>query len=59
MIKRIEEMIHRVDDKNFGYCKTCGFEIGFSRLKVRPIAEECVDCKQFAEIKERHQRKSQ
>jgi DnaK suppressor protein len=56
LIKRIEETINKLRNHDFGYCKACGVEIGFDRLKVRPVADRCRDCKEFAEIKEKQQR---
>ena len=38
---------------DYGYCDTCGIEIGLRRLEARPTATQCVDCKALDEIKER------
>ncbi|MDP5207442.1 TraR/DksA C4-type zinc finger protein, partial [Alishewanella sp. SMS9] len=36
-----------------GFCDTCGIEIGIKRLEARPTADQCIDCKTLAEIKEK------
>ena len=53
LIRKIEQTIERVDQQDYGYCETCGLEIGLRRLEARPTADQCVDCKSLAEIKER------
>lgn len=53
LIKKIEKTIKRIDDDDFGFCDSCGIEIGIRRLEARPTADLCVDCKTMAEIKEK------
>ena len=53
LIKKIDRTIERLDQDNYGYCDTCGVEIGLRRLEARPTATQCVDCKSLDEIKER------
>ena len=53
LIKKIEKTLKKVDEDDFGYCESCGIEIGIRRLEARPTAELCVDCKTLAEIKEK------
>lgn len=53
LITKIEESIHRVDRDDYGFCETCGMEIGIRRLEARPTATLCVDCKSLDEIRER------
>ena len=53
LIKKIDQTIERLDQENYGYCETCGVEIGLRRLEARPTATQCVDCKSLDEIKER------
>ena len=53
LIKKINEAIKRIDDDEYGYCETCGIEIGNNRLEARPTAELCIDCKTLEEIRER------
>lgn len=53
LIKKINETLARIEDKDYGYCDACGIEIGLKRLEIRPTATMCVDCKSLAEIKEK------
>lgn len=53
LIKKINEAQKRIDDDDYGYCQTCGIEIGVNRLEARPTAELCIDCKTLEEIRER------
>ncbi len=53
LIKKIDETIKQIDEDNYGYCTTCGVEIGIRRLEARPTANLCIDCKTLAEIKEK------
>ncbi len=53
LIKKIDRTIERLEQENYGYCDTCGVEIGLRRLEARPTATQCVDCKSLDEIKER------
>mgnify|MGYP001158747047 FL=1 len=53
LIKKINRTIDSLETDDFGYCETCGIEIGLRRLEARPTATQCVDCKALDEIKER------
>ncbi len=53
LIKKIDETIARIDSSDYGYCDTCGIEIGLKRLEARPTATLCIDCKTLDEIRER------
>ncbi|MEM0514088.1 MULTISPECIES: RNA polymerase-binding protein DksA [Pseudoalteromonas] len=53
LIKKIEKTLNLIDEDDFGYCESCGIEIGIRRLEARPTADLCVDCKALAEIKEK------
>lgn len=53
LIKKIDEMIAKIDAGEYGYCKNCGIEIGLSRLEARPTATLCIDCKTLDEIREK------
>ncbi|WP_299019049.1 RNA polymerase-binding protein DksA [uncultured Photobacterium sp.] len=53
LIKKIEKTLQRIEDDDFGFCDSCGIEIGIRRLEARPTAELCIDCKTLAEIKEK------
>ncbi|MEC7030220.1 MAG: RNA polymerase-binding protein DksA [Pseudomonadota bacterium] len=51
--KKVAEAIARLQQGEYGYCKTCGEAIGLSRLAVRPTAEQCINCKTVSELYEK------
>jgi DnaK suppressor protein len=53
LIRKIEKSMREIEDEDYGYCETCGIEIGLRRLEARPTATQCIDCKTLAEIKEK------
>jgi DnaK suppressor protein len=53
LIKKIEQTLNKLDNHEYGYCDSCGVEIGIRRLEARPTASLCIDCKTLEEIKER------
>lgn len=53
LIKKIEDSIESLERGEYGYCETCGIEIGLRRLEARPTATQCIDCKTLDEIRER------
>ena len=36
LIKKINESLDQLDNHEYGYCETCGVEIGIRRLEARP-----------------------
>ncbi|HGX91767.1 MAG TPA: RNA polymerase-binding protein DksA [Candidatus Tenderia sp.] len=56
LIKKIEESIEMLDMGDYGYCESCGIEIGIRRLEARPTANLCIDCKTLEEIKEKQRK---
>jgi DnaK suppressor protein len=59
LLKKIEESLEQIQEKDYGYCEVCGVEIGLRRLEARPTATLCIDCKTLAEIKEKQQRQEE
>ena len=53
LIKKIEETIEKIDGGDYGYCESCGVEIGLKRLEARPTATLCIDCKTLDELREK------
>lgn len=53
LIKKIDQTLDNLADHDYGYCETCGVEIGIARLEARPTADQCIDCKTLDEIKEK------
>ncbi|MCW8877080.1 MAG: RNA polymerase-binding protein DksA [Kangiellaceae bacterium] len=54
LLKKIGKSIASIEDEDYGYCESCGVEIGIRRLEARPTATLCIDCKTLDEIKEKH-----
>ncbi|HEX22716.1 MAG TPA: RNA polymerase-binding protein DksA [Chromatiales bacterium] len=53
LIKKIDESLTNLDNDDYGYCESCGVEIGIRRLEARPTATQCIDCKTLNEIREK------
>lgn len=53
LIKKIVSTLELIDQSQYGYCESCGVEIGVRRLEARPTATQCIDCKTLDEIKEK------
>ena len=56
LIKKINSTMERMNSGEYGYCDTCGVEIGLRRMEARPTATQCIDCKSLDEIKEKQTR---
>lgn len=56
LIKKIEKTLEMIEKDDYGYCDSCGVEIGIKRLEARPTATQCIDCKTLDEIKEKQER---
>ena len=53
LINKIAISIEQIKQDDYGWCESCGDEIGIKRLEARPTATHCIDCKTLDEIKER------
>lgn len=53
LIKKIDEALERIENGEYGYCDSCGVEIGLKRLEARPTATLCIDCKTLEELREK------
>jgi DnaK suppressor protein len=53
LIKKIDEALKEIESGGYGYCESCGIEIGIRRLEARPTATLCIDCKTLDEIREK------
>ncbi|GIX22149.1 MAG: hypothetical protein KatS3mg121_0932 [Gammaproteobacteria bacterium] len=56
LLKKIDEALDRIESGDYGYCESCGVEIGIRRLEARPTATMCIDCKTLDEIREKQTR---
>lgn len=53
LLKKINESLDLIDESEYGFCESCGVEIGVRRLEARPTATLCIDCKTLDEIREK------
>lgn len=53
LLTKIDKALAKIEDGVFGECESCGEEIGVKRLKARPVAELCIECKSEQEKLER------
>jgi len=53
LIKKIDESLKEIESGDYGFCESCGIEIGIRRLEARPTASLCIDCKTLDEIREK------
>lgn len=53
LLKKIDKSIENIKHGDYGFCESCGVDIGIKRLEARPTATLCIDCKTIAEIKEK------
>ncbi|MDC9724514.1 MAG: RNA polymerase-binding protein DksA [Gammaproteobacteria bacterium] len=54
LVKKIKQSLEDLDKGDYGYCESCGTDIGIRRLEARPTANLCIDCKTLAEIREKN-----
>ena len=43
-IDRLRRSLDRLDDGDYGLCRSCGQFIGVERLRAQPTAEQCIAC---------------
>ena len=53
LLGKIRSAIKRIYEGEYGACVSCGVKIGYKRLKARPVATMCIDCKTEQEQLER------
>jgi DnaK suppressor protein len=53
LIGKINKALDKIEQGIFGECESCGEEIGLKRMKARPMAQLCIDCKSEQEQLER------
>lgn len=54
-LTNINKALSKIENKTFGICEMCGEPIGIERLKVKPYAKFCIDCREIYE-KEKKER---
>ncbi len=53
LLGKIDAALAKIEEGEYGECITCGEDIGVKRLKARPVAELCIECKSDQEKLER------
>ncbi len=53
LLAKVNTALKKIEDGEFGECMNCGEDIGVKRLRARPVAELCIDCKSEQEKLER------
>ena len=48
-LQEIDEALARIDKKSFGKCVACAKPIPLARLKIKPHAMYCIECKRREE----------
>ena len=53
LIRKIERSLQDIENGDYGLCQHCEDDISVKRLKARPTARYCIDCKTQLETMER------
>ncbi|MEE9505095.1 MAG: RNA polymerase-binding protein DksA [Thermodesulfobacteriota bacterium] len=53
LIGKIKEALERIENGTYGICEDCEEEISKERLKARPVATLCIECKRKQEAEEK------
>ena len=48
-LDEIETALSKIENGEYGVCEMCEDDIGFQRLKVKPHAIYCIDCREIVE----------
>ncbi|MBF0309526.1 MAG: RNA polymerase-binding protein DksA [Magnetococcales bacterium] len=56
LIGKIDRTLEKIEQDEYGYCDSCGVEIGLRRLEARPVTDLCIDCKTKEERMEKMRR---
>ena len=49
MLKKIDNALFKIKNGTFGICEECDCEIDINRLRARPVATQCITCKEEGE----------
>ena len=53
LIQKIDLSLQKIEVGTYGTCRMCEEDIGMERLRARPVADLCIDCKSQQERLER------
>jgi DnaK suppressor protein len=59
LMVKIKGALERIEEGTFGICEECGEKISEKRLRARPVATLCIDCKHEQEVSEGRVRHSE
>jgi len=48
-LQEIDVVLAKINNGTYGVCEMCEDDIGFQRLKVKPHAIYCIDCREIVE----------
>lgn len=54
MLKKIDNALFKIKNGTFGICEECDGNIELNRLRARPVATQCIACKEEEERGENH-----
>jgi len=57
LLKKIRKALGRMDEEIYNLCEACDGPIGLPRLKARPVATLCIECKEEQERDEKNYQK--
>ena len=52
LLRKIDAALERIDQGSIGECLSCGDPIGIERMRARPVATLCIECKSEQEAHE-------
>ncbi len=48
-LQEVEESLYRIENGSYGKCARCGKEIELERMKAKPTAKYCIECRKIVE----------
>ena len=55
LLSKINKALDKIERGVFGECESCGEQISVKRIRARPVAQLCIDCKSEEEQQERRE----
>jgi DnaK suppressor protein len=52
LMRKIDKALRKIDDGTYGLCEECDEQITLKRLRARPEAQLCIQCKEAQEKEE-------
>jgi len=53
LLNKINQALKRIEQGEYAFCENCGEKIGEKRLRARPVATLCIECKEEQERTEK------